>query len=133
MLAPKPDPEAGGTRMAVSAADHPIAIQPEPRCVRVLAGGQVLAETKRALSLREASYPPVLYIPRDDARMDFLRPSSHRTHCPHKGEASYFSICLPTGLEPDAVWSYESPLPAVAEIAGHLAFYPSRVDAIEIR
>lgn len=118
---------------AAPVSDHPIAIAPEPRCVRVLAGGQVIAETKRALSLREGSYPAVLYIPREDARMDFLRASGHRTHCPHKGDASYFSLCLPTGLEPDAVWSYESPLPGVAEIAGHLAFYPSRVDAIEVR
>jgi uncharacterized protein (DUF427 family) len=118
--------------MATPASDHPIAIHPEPRRVRVLAGGQVIAETKRALSLREASYPAVLYIPREDARMDFLRPSVHRTHCPYKGDASYFSLCLVTGLEPDAVWSYEKPFPAVAEIAGHLAFYPTRVDAIEV-
>ncbi len=118
--------------MPEAASDHPIEISPEPRRVRVVAGGQVIAQTTRALSLREASYPTVLYIPREDARMDFLRPSGHRTHCPHKGEASYFSICLPTGLEPDAVWSYEKPLPDVAEIAGHLAFYPNRVDAIEV-
>lgn len=119
--------------MAAPASDHPINIDPEPRRVRVLAGGQVIAETTRALSLREASYPAVLYIPREDARMDFLRPSDHRTHCPYKGDASYYSLCLATGLEPDAVWSYEKPLPGVAAIAGHLAFYPNRVDAIEVR
>ena len=119
--------------MSAAASDrHPIEIRPEPRRVRVVAGGHILAETTRALRLREASYPEVLYIPREDARMDFLRPSHHRTHCPHKGDASYFSLCLPTGLEPDAVWSYEKPFPAVAEIAGHLAFYPNRVDAIEV-
>ena len=113
-------------------SDHPIDIQPEPRRVRVMAGGQVIAETKRALSLREASYPPVFYIPREDVRMDFLRPSHHRTHCPYKGDASYFSLCLATGLEPDAVWSYEKPFPAAAAIGGHLAFYPNRVDAIQV-
>jgi len=118
--------------MAAPASDHPIEISLEPRRVRVVAGGHIIAETKRALALREASYPPVLYIPREDARMDFLRPSGHRTHCPHKGDASYFSICLPTGLEPDAVWSYEAPFLAVSAIAGHLAFYPNRVDAIEV-
>ncbi len=118
--------------MPEAASDHPIEISPEPRRVRVVAGGQVIAQTTRALSLREASYPTVLYIPREDARMVFLRPSGHRTHCPHKGEASYFSICLPTGLEPDAVWSYEKPSPGAARIAGHLAFYPNRVDAIEV-
>ena len=64
--------------------------------------------------------------------MDFLRPSVHRTHCPFKGDASYFSLCLPTGLEPDAVWTYENPFPAAAAIAGHLAFYPNRVDAIQV-
>lgn len=118
--------------MAAPTLEHTITVQPEPRRVRVVAGGQIIAETTRALSLKEASYPAVLYIPRDDARMDFLRPSGHRTHCPHKGDASYFSLCLATGLEPDAVWSYEKPLPGVAEIAGHLAFYPSRVDRIEV-
>ena len=118
--------------MATPASDHPISVQPEPRRVRVRAGGQIIAETTRALSLHEASYPAVLYIPREDARMDFLRPSGHRTHCPYKGDASYFSLCLVTGLEPDAVWSYEEPFPAVSEIAGHLAFYPKRVDAIEV-
>ncbi len=118
--------------MATPASDHPIEITPEPRRVRVVAGGQVIAQTTRALRLREASYPAVLYIPREDARVDFLRPSGHRTHCPHKDEASYFSLCLPTVLEPDAAWSYEKPIPGVAEIAGHLAFYPNRVDAIEV-
>ncbi len=119
--------------MATPASDHPIEINPEPRRVRVVAGGQVIAQTTRALSLREASDPAVLYIPREDARMDFLRPSDHSTHCPHKGDASYFSLCLATGLEPDAVWSYERPSsPGVAAIAGHLAFYPNRVDRIEV-
>ncbi len=118
--------------MAAPASNHPIEVSPDPRRVRVVAGGQVIAETTRALSLREASYPTVLYIPREDARMDFLRASEHRTHCPYKGDASYFSLCLPTGLEPDAVWSYEKPFPAVSGIAGHLAFYPNRVDAIEV-
>ena len=118
--------------MANPSSDHPIEIQPEPRRVRVMAGGDVLAETTRALRAREANHPEVLYIPRDDARMDFLRPSTHRTHCPHKGDASYFSICLPTGLEPDAVWTYEQPFPGVSAIAGHLAFYPNRVDRIEV-
>ena len=118
--------------MAKPATDHPIEIRPEPRHVRVMAGGQIIAETDRALRLQEASYPPVLYIPREDARMDFLRPSQHHTHCPYKGDASYFSLCLVTGLEPDAVWTYEKPLPGMEQIAGHLAFYPSRVDAIQI-
>jgi len=117
--------------MADPASDHPIEISPEPRRVRVLAGGQVLAQTTRALSLREASYPAVLYIPREDARMDFLRPSGHRTHCPYKGDASYYSIRVGDKLAENAIWSYEQPFPAMAEISGLLAFYPNRVDKIE--
>ena len=109
-----------------------ITITPSAARWVVRADGAILAETERALELREGSYPPVLYIPREDARMDFLRASSHRTHCPYKGDASYFSLCLATGLEPDAVWSYENPLPGVSAIAGHLAFYPTRVDAIQV-
>ena len=111
--------------------DHPITINPEPRHVRVTAGGQVVAVSSRALSLKEASYPAVLYIPRGDANMDLLRPTSRSTHCPYKGDASYFSLALPSGAVENAVWSYEEPYPAVASIAGHLAFYPDRVDAIE--
>jgi uncharacterized protein (DUF427 family) len=118
--------------MAAPASNHPIEVSPDPRRVRVVAGGQVIAETTRALSLREASYPAVLYIPREDAKMDLLRPSSRRTHCPYKGDASYFSLALPSGTVEDAVWSYEKPFPAVSGIAGHLAFYPNRVDAIEV-
>ncbi len=109
-----------------------ITITPNPHRIRVMLGGTIVAETTRALTLREGNLPPVLYVPREDAEMDLFARTEHRTHCPHKGEASYFSICLPTGLEPDAVWSYEQPFPAVSAIAGHLAFYPNRVDAIEV-
>ena len=118
--------------MTTAASDHPITIEPNPNRVGVLIGGVIVAETTRALTLKEATLPPVQYIPREDAKMDLLRPSSRRTHCPYKGDASYFSLALPSGTVEDSVWSYEKPFPAVSGIAGHLAFYPNRVDAIEV-
>ena len=112
--------------------DHPITIEKNPLRVRVVLGGVIVAETTNALTLREASYPPVQYVPREDIVADLFGKSERRSHCPYKGDASYFSLCLPTGLEPDAVWSYENPFPAVAAIAGHLAFYRNRVDSIDV-
>lgn len=107
---------------------HPITITRFAGRVRVSADGRVVADSSHALSLAEAGYPPVLYIPRADAHMEALTPSSHRTTCPYKGEASYFDI----GEMRNAVWSYEAPNPAVAEIAGHLAFYPDKVTIARI-
>ena len=118
--------------MADPASDHPIEIRTEPRCVRVLAGGQIIAETKRALSLREASYPAVLYIPREDAQMALFTHTDNATHCPYKGDASYYTIKVGDRAAENAIWSYETPFPAMKEIEGHLAFYPNRVDAIEV-
>jgi uncharacterized protein (DUF427 family) len=112
--------------------DHPITITPTPQRVRVLLDGEVVAETTRALTLQEASYPAVQYIPREDAAMALLARTPRSTHCPYKGDASYFSVAAGSRQAENAVWSYESPYPAVAAIAGHLAFYPDRVDAIEI-
>ena len=99
--------------------------------MRVRLGGEVIAETNRALTLREASYPPVQYIPREDAGMALLYRTAHATHCPYKGNASYFTIAAGGQRAENAAWSYEHPYPAVAQIAGYLAFYPHRVDAIE--
>ncbi|KMO38501.1 hypothetical protein VQ03_17280 [Methylobacterium tarhaniae] len=111
--------------------DHPITITPNPHRIRVMLGGTIVAETTRALTLREGGLPPVQYIPREDAEMDLFERTEHRTHCPHKGDASYYSLTA-GGLErANAVWSYESPFPAVSAIAGYLAFYPNKVDAIE--
>ena len=111
--------------------DHPITIQPNPNRVRVLFDGRVVADTTRALSLKEASLPPVLYIPREDADMSLLERTAHKTHCPYKNDASYYSIRTGGRAAENAVWSYEDPYPAVAQIKGHLAFYPDRVDRIE--
>ena len=111
--------------------DHPIAITPNPHRVRVRLGGQVVAETTRALTLREASLPAVHYLPREDADMALLARTDHASHCPYKGDAAYYSVRVDGRTAENAVWTYENPYPAVAAIAGHLAFYPDRVDAIE--
>ena len=111
--------------------DHPIVISRTGRRVRVTFAGKTIAESTRALSLKEASYPPVFYIPRAYADMTTLGRTTHHTHCPYKGDASYFTISTGGRTAENAVWSYEQPFPAVSEIKGHLAFYPNRVDAIE--
>jgi uncharacterized protein (DUF427 family) len=112
--------------------DHPITIEPTRHRVVVRAGGRVIADTLDALTLREASYPVVQYIPRRDANMSLLERSDHATYCPYKGECSYYSIAIGQLRTINAVWSYEKPFPAVAQIEGHLAFYPDRVDSIEM-
>lgn len=114
-------------RVLVPGPDHPITIEPNPARVTVTAGGKVIARSNDALILREASYPPVLYMPREDADMAALKRTDSSTYCPYKGHASYFSIAGAI----DAVWSYEAPFDAVAAIKDHLAFYPDRVDSIE--
>lgn len=113
--------------MKIPGPDHPIAIAPYPGRVTVRADGQVIADTRAARRLSEASYPPVFYIPRADARMNLLVRSDHRTYCPYKGECSYFSILSAGTRGQGAVWSYEAPYPAVAAIKDFLAFYPDRV------
>jgi len=110
--------------------DHPITIEPLGRHVAVVVAGQTVAASDSALILREASYPPVIYIPRRDARMDLLERSNHASFCPYKGDASYFSIPAGGSRSINAVWSYEAPFPAVRGIQEYLAFYPERVDSI---
>jgi uncharacterized protein (DUF427 family) len=116
--------------MPATSAAHPITITPAAGRVRVIAG-QLVADSTHALSLHEASYPPVLYIPRADVRLDLMTRTDHRSHCPSKGDASYFTVNAPDRPRANAAWTYETPFDSVAEIAGHLAFYPDRVDAIE--
>ena len=112
---------------------HPITIERNPKRVVVSIGGTVLADSRDALTLREAGYPAVQYIPRKDVAMTLLERSAHATYCPYKGDCAYFSI--PSGGERaiNAVWTYEAPYDAVAAIRNCLAFYPERVDAIEER
>ncbi|MBW6422935.1 DUF427 domain-containing protein [Rhizobium sp. XQZ8] len=112
--------------------DHPITIEHDPVRVVVRLGDKVVAYSADPLILQEANYPPVYYIPRKDVDMALLERTEHKTYCPYKGEASYYSIPSGGGRSVNAVWSYESPYEAVAEIREHLAFYPDRVDSIEI-
>lgn len=111
--------------------DHPITITPNPHRIRVMLGGFIIAETTQALTLQEATLPPVLYIPRQDVRMDLLDPTDHTTHCPYKGDASYFTANGGGLVRENAAWSYETPAPSVAAIREYVAFYPEKVDAIE--
>ena len=110
--------------------DHPISIEPNAKRVIVTLAGQVIADSTHALTLREAAYPRVQYIPRADVNMALLQRTEHSSYCPYKGDAAYYSI--PAGGERavNAVWTYEAAYESVAQIAGHLAFYPDRVDGI---
>jgi uncharacterized protein (DUF427 family) len=111
--------------------EHPITVEPATSRIVVHAGGKTVADTRQALALREADYPVVYYVPREDADLSLLERTDHHTYCPYKGDASYFSI-VPAGARgANAVWSYQAPYDAVREIEDHLAFYPDRVDAIE--
>jgi uncharacterized protein (DUF427 family) len=115
--------------------DHRITIERNSGHVVVMVEGCVIADTHEALTLCEAQYPPVQYIPRKDVDMTLLMRTQRTTYCPcpYKGDASYFSIPSAGDRSIDAVWSYETPYEAVAQIKDHLAFYPDRVDGIEVR
>lgn len=113
------------------ANDHPIAITPAARPVKVTWRGRVVADSKDALSLKEHVYPPVFYIPRKDVDMSLLARTDSHTTCPYKGQASYYSLVANGAVEKDAVWTYETPLPGVAEIKEYLAFYPNKVEIAE--
>jgi uncharacterized protein (DUF427 family) len=117
--------------MKVPGPDHPITIAPEPARIIVKVAGRTLADTRAALTLREADYPPVFYVPRQDIDMTLLTRTKHVTYCPYKGKCSYYSA--PSGGERslNAVWTYEEPYDAVSQIKEHIAFYPDRVDSIE--
>jgi uncharacterized protein (DUF427 family) len=117
----------------VPGPDHPITIERNAHRVVVTVAGRVVADTREALTLREAGYPAVQYVPRKDVDMTLLERTGHATWCPYKGDCAYYSI--PAGGERsiNAVWTYEGPYAAVAAIRDHVAFYPDRVGAIEER
>jgi uncharacterized protein (DUF427 family) len=117
--------------MKVPGPDHPITIEPNPNRIVVSVAGRIVADTAHALTLREAGYRPVQYIPRKDVDMTLLERSDHTTYCPYKGDCGYFSIPLGGGRSINAAWSYEDPYEAVGAIKDHVAFYPDRVGAIE--
>jgi uncharacterized protein (DUF427 family) len=124
---------ADAKTVKVPGPDHPITVAPNPARVVVSIGGRVVADTRAALTLREAAYKPVHYIPRGDVDMSLLARTDHATYCPYKSDCAYYSIPLGGERAVNAVWSYEAPYPAVAAIKDHVAFYPNRVDAIEER
>ena len=110
--------------------DHPISIQRNPARVVVSVAGHTIADTHNALTLREADYPPVQYIPREDVDLSQLERTDHATYCPYKGGCNYYSIPAGGKKSVNSAWTYENPYPAVAQIKGHIAFYPDRVDEV---
>ena len=112
-------------------SEHPITIERNGSRVRVTVAGTVVADTTRALTLRESDYPPVQYVPREDVDMSVLERSDNQSYCPYKGDAAYYSVTIGGSRRENAVWTYEAPYDAVSEIKDHLAFYPNRVDAVE--
>jgi uncharacterized protein (DUF427 family) len=117
--------------MKIPGPDHPITITPHPKHVIVTVSGRTVADTHNALALHEADYPVVLYVPRKDVDMTLLKRSTHTTHCPYKGDASYFSLTVDAARGENAIWTYEGPYLAAAAIKNHLAFYADRVSIEE--
>jgi uncharacterized protein (DUF427 family) len=114
--------------MKLPGPEHPISIEPSSVRTVVRVAGVEIANSTNALILREANYPPVVYIPRKDADMSLLERTGHSTYCPYKGDCSYYSIPSGGAKSANAVWTYEHPYAAAAQIQGHLAFYRDRVD-----
>jgi uncharacterized protein (DUF427 family) len=121
-----------GKEIKIPGPDHAIAISEIEGTVRVTVAGRIVAESTRALRLEEKGYPSVYYLPRNDADMSLLVRTTHYTYCPYKGDCTYYNIPLGGPKSEYAVWTYENPYEAVAGIKDHLAFYPTRVDAIEV-
>ena len=121
-----------GKEIRIPGPDHPITICPAEGKIRVTVGGRIIAESTQALRLEEKGYPPVHYLPRNDADMSLLVRTTHYSYCPYKGDCTYYSVPIGGSKSEYAVWTYEIPYAAVAEIKEYLAFYPSRVDAIEV-
>ena len=120
-------------QIRVPGPDHPITIERNPVRVVVSVAGRVIAGTRDSLTLRESTYPAVQYIPLKDVDMSLLEPTDHSTYCPYKGDCAYYSIPIGGDKSVNAVWTYEVPFAAVAEIKDHFAFYPDRVDEIALQ
>src|ERR1700726_2280992 len=128
----EPNVATAAKPVKIPGPDHPITIERNPARIVVSIAGRIIADTREALTLKEAAYPAVQYIPRKDVDQMQLQRTSHHTYCPYKGECAYYSI--PSGGERsvNAVWTYEAPYASVSTIQEYLAFYPDRVDAIEV-
>jgi uncharacterized protein (DUF427 family) len=125
--------QAATKTVKIPGPDHPITIDRNPNRLVVTVAGRVVADTRAALTLREANYPAVQYVPREDVDMALLARTDHATYCPYKGDCSYFSIPAGGERSVNAVWTYEDPYPAVGAIKEYVGFYPNRIDAIEER
>ncbi len=110
---------------------HAITIEKNPNRITVTFNGTVLADTQSALVLKEGPLPPANYIPREDVQMSYLQRTDHSTHCPFKGDASYFSVSVNGKTAENAVWTYEAPIDSVAQIKDYVVFYPEKMDAIK--
>ena len=117
-------------QIKIPGPDHPIKIVRNPNRIKVVVDGKVIADTEQALTLYEANYPPIQYIPRKDVNIALLQRSTDKTYCPYKGHCSYYHIPIGGKKAENAVWSYENPHPAVEKIKEYIAFYPDRVDSI---
>jgi len=118
--------------MKIPGPDHPITVTANPKRLQVLYQGHVIVDSAKALTLQESTYPAAIYFPREDAEMSFFGRTDHQTHCPYKGDASYFSLNMDGHLAENAVWTYEEPYPAMESIRGLLAFYPNQVEIVEV-
>ena len=121
---------AGRRSVKKPGPDHPITVEPAPETVTVVFNGKTVARSSRALKMQEARYAPVYYIPLADLDRAVMAKTAHRTYCPYKGDASYYTLTVGIESAENAVWAYEEPYEAVAAIAGHVAFYTDRVDSI---
>jgi uncharacterized protein (DUF427 family) len=118
--------------MKTPGPDHPITITPSHKRFRAKLDGHVIADSTGVLILKEASYAAVAYFPREDVEMGFLAKTAHSTHCPYKGDASYFTLHIEGDIRENAVWTYETPYPAMAEIKDLVAFYPNQIEVYEV-
>ncbi len=118
---------SGATREARSS--YRVVLEPSPKQIRVVFNGETLARSERALLVCETGHEPVYYFPRNDVRMDLLEKTNHRTRCPFKGEASYWTLRAGERSSANAAWSYEAPIEEVAGLAGYIAFYRDALDA----
>ena len=118
--------------MKLPGPDHPITVTAHPGRVQVTFEGHVIADSANVLTLKESTYKPVYYFPRDDVAMDYLHATDHTTHCPYKGDAGYFTLNMDGNIRENAVWTYENPYPAMSVINGRVAFYPNIVSFQEL-
>ena len=114
--------------MKIPGPDHPIILEPATRRWRAGFAGQVIADTDDALILREADYPPVVYFPRTSVDLNCMSRTERSTHCPYKGDAAYYTVLIDGQIAENAVWTYEEPFPAMAQIESRLAFYPDKIE-----